>query len=137
MTGRTGELAGHLHGYDPALILRGVAQTIAAGLEYLAVPDEAAAAIPAELERSPIDDALTRLAAGRCLTPWRDESRQFTYVCLLDEGHDDEAVHELDTLRPEHGWYRLLDAYDLEQQRADEAADRIDARARAARARLQ
>lgn len=137
IAGRFGELDGHMHGYDPALILRGIAQTIAAGrLTYLAIPDEAADAIPRELERSPVDDALTELAGDRCMVPWRDNARQFAYYCLLPAGHDDEAGHDAGELVPEHGWYRLLDAYARGREAMDQAADRIAERAEAARRRL-
>lgn len=135
LAARHGELAGHMHGYEPKVVARGVMQTIAnRRLTYLALPDEAVvgnAAVIALLESRP---------GGRCWVPWRDEAKQFTYYCLLERGHDDEAAagpfataEELEAnLAPEHGWYRLLDAYDRGAQAMSDAADRIEARRQAA-----
>lgn len=130
LAARHGELAGHLHGYDPQVVARGVMQTMADRRHtYLAVPDEAThgnALVIALLESRP---------GGRCWVPWRDEARQFTYYCLLDAGHDDEELIPL-TDQPEHGWYRLLDAYERGAQAMADAADRIEARRQAALTRI-
>src|SRR4051794_31995653 len=124
LAARHGELAGHMHGYDPATVTRAIRQTLAD--RRLALPDEAqVGGLPGPWVR------------GRCLVPWPDEARQFTYVCLLELGHDDEAAHTPDELVPEHGWYRLLDAYERGAQAMTDAADRIEARRQAALTRIR
>lgn len=127
LAARHGELAGHLHGYDAATVTRAIRQTLAnPRLTYLALPDEAQ-----------VGDLAGPWVRGRCLVHWRDDARQFTYVCLLELGHDDEAAHAPDELVPEHGWYKLLDAYDRGAQAMNDAADRIEARRQAALGRLE